>query len=67
MQETTKYRLDDSINVVRKPNLSAMDQSQEICYEEIDFRQSLEERYGSKLLILLEDNFENLIIDGKYI
>ena len=67
MQETTKYRLDDSINVVRKPNLSAMDQSQEICYEELDFRQSLEERYGSKLLILLEDNFENLIIDGRYI
>ena len=67
-QSETRIRLDDTINILRKSNLSVeFSKSQEFHLEDIDLRQELEERYGSKLLGLLETHFESMVKNGEYI
>ena len=51
--------MDDTINIVRKSNLSVdFNKDNSNIDEELDFKQESEERYGKKLLILIENQFE---------
>jgi len=43
-----------------------MNESQEAHLDQEEFRQNLEAQFGPKLLMFLEDYFENMIIDGQY-
>ena len=63
-----RYRMDDTINIQRKSNLS-VDRSKSLNNIDIefDFKEELEERYGIKLVPLLQNLFENWVQDGKYL
>ena len=63
-----KFRNEDTVTTIRKSNLPVdLNKSQEIRLPDVQFRNDLEEKFGVKLLSLLETYFEENIINGEYI
>ena len=63
----TRYRMDDTINILRKSNLSVdYNLSPQKVDEDLEFHEELEGIYGKKLIQLFKEQFETCMEDGKY-
>jgi hypothetical protein len=55
----TTYRMDDTINLVRNPNLSVEADPNNPDLSDDDFRKEIEDHFGPKLLALFSQKFPN--------
>lgn len=66
--DETRYRMDDTINIIRKSNLSVdFDKSLPYNLDDADFEQEMNEQYGAKLLELLDVLFDIKVHQNHYI